>query len=141
MESFSNKTYTVFQIEAKFPKSDSRQYSERWYTRTMHPSDFGEKHAKLGQSEEKVCPIYHAYGACGECWQKTGIEGFLDPTLAMLAFHKLMRFVGGKQNVTQWRLVKRTIAVELEEIAQYNAPILCKETTCSKSSLSRSASR
>lgn len=116
-----NIAVTIYQIEAQFPKTSSKHYKNKWYIREMSPTDFGEKHPPYNGSWDKSCPIFKEYGANGDCWQRTGEHGFLNEDIARKAIDKVLRFAPKQENVSNWRLVKRHIMVNVETLVQGKA--------------------
>lgn len=122
LRALDGKTFTVYMIEGQFPKDSS--YSLEWCTRELSPAHFGEHRAKYNESWDQACPLFKEYGANGQCWQRTGLDGFLDQDIAIKAFARIMKYAPPCKHVHKWRLVKRTITVKIEEVATCHAPLV-----------------
>lgn len=116
-------TVTIYQIEAQYPDNvRMRPHRGSWYVpNTLGQSAFGERPARYGESWENACPIYKEYSANGDCWQKTGIHGFLDERLALRAIELVMRHAQPSVYITNWRLVRREVRVRVDVLQQFPA--------------------
>ena len=105
-------TTVAYELECQWPEDAHPAYAGRWHKRDLVPEDFGERHAKYGESWDDACPLFKNYGANGECWQKTGIDGYLDETMAIQAIIQVSKHRPGEK----WRLVRRTYTVKTDVV-------------------------
>jgi hypothetical protein len=110
-----DRNIVVYQLEARWARGGG------WHRRNMSPSSFGEKHPPFNGNMTKSCPLYREYGANGECWQTTGLHGYLDEKIARKAFAKLLAKGKPDCEVSAWRLVKRTIHVGIQILIEGKA--------------------
>lgn len=113
---------TIYVIEGQWPPSSGEHYRGIWSERNLSPIHFGERHAKHNENWDIICPFYKEYGAGGACWQKTGINGFLNENMAWEAIDRVIKHAPRDEYISHWRLVRRTIKID-NEVLREGTPV------------------